>query len=155
MSASADFIGDLASRIEDASTDHQSQTRLVPFPAPNLSCCFSGKLPREPGTSSPSRVGPTGRNPQFHFSTCIDFAPHCQLSSHQCGAFSHTGQAVVPLTALTRQHRRINACSIVPHAQSELLIVIADFNLDLPCLGMPKSVPQCFGSNLVGLVTQN
>ena len=59
------------------------------------------------------------------------------------------------LTALAGENRWINAFSIVPHPQSELLIVITDFNLDLPCLSVPKSVPQRLGSNLVDLVTKD
>jgi len=42
---------------------------------------------------------------------------------------------------MPRENRRINAFSIVAHAQSELLIVIADFNLDLPRLRVSKCVP--------------
>jgi hypothetical protein len=49
----------------------------------------------------------------------------------------------------------INAFSIVPHAQSKLLIVIADFDLNLPCPGVLKRVPQGFASDPVNLVTEN
>ena len=59
------------------------------------------------------------------------------------------------LTALAGENRWINAFSIVPHPQSELLIVIADFNLDLPCLGVAKGIPQRFGSNFVDLVSED
>ena len=101
------------------------------------------------------RVGGAGRNAQFHFGSCIDFAPHHQLTSDKCGAFPHPGQAIVSLTALAGENRWINAFSIVPHAQSELLIVIADFNFDLPCLSVAKGVPQRFGSNFVDLVSED
>ena len=37
----------------------------------------------------------------------------------------------MPLAAATRKNRRIDTFSIVPHAQPELLIVIADFNFNL------------------------
>jgi hypothetical protein len=48
----------------------------------------------------------------------------------------------VPLTVRTGKNDRIDTFSIVPHAQSKLLIVIADFNFDLPGLGVLKRVPQ-------------
>src|SRR3974390_1110330 len=65
----------------------------------------------------------------------MDPPPPRYLPSDEGGAFPHTGQAVVPLTALTRQHRRINTTSVVPHTQSKLVVVIAE------CLGtaMPTS----------------
>jgi hypothetical protein len=61
----------------------------------------------------------------------------------------------VPFTVLTAKNGRIDTFSIVPHAQSKLLIVIADFNLNLPGLGVLKRVPQRFGSDPVDLVTKN
>ncbi len=61
----------------------------------------------------------------------------------------------MPLTVLTGKNGRIDTFSIVPHAQSKLLIVIADFNLDLPCLGVLKRVPQRFGSDPVDFVAKN
>ena len=57
--------------------------------------------------------------------------------------------------ALTGENRRIDALSIVPHTQSELLIVITDFNFDLLCLGVLKGVPQRFGSNFVNFVAKD
>ena len=78
---------------------------------------------------------------QFHFRTCIEFAPHSQLTSNKCGAFPHTMQAIVPLSAVARENCRINSLSIVPHSQLELFILIANFNLDLLCLGVPKGIP--------------
>ena len=53
------------------------------------------------------------------------------------------------------ENRRINALSIVPHAQSELLIVIADFNFYLLRLGVPEGVAERFGSNFVDFVTKD
>ena len=44
----------------------------------------------------------------------------------------------MPLTVLTGKNGRIDPFSIVPHAQSKLIIVITDFNLNLPCLGVLK-----------------
>jgi len=117
--------------------------------------CLRSKLIGQPGTSSSGGVGGAGGNTQFHFRAGIDFAPYCQLASYQLGAFPHTGQAIVSLNAMTRENRRINAFSVVTHTQSELLLVIADFNLDLPCLGVPKRIPQCFGSNFIHFVTEN
>ena len=64
-------------------------------------------------------------------------------------------QAIVSLTALARENRWINTFPIVSHTQSELLIVIADFYLDPPCLGVLKCIPQRFGSNSVDLVTKD
>ena len=59
------------------------------------------------------------------------------------------------LTTLMGENRWINTLSIVPHAQSKLLIVIADFDLNLPCLGVLERVPQRFGSDPVDLVTKD
>ena len=59
------------------------------------------------------------------------------------------------LAVLTGENDRIDTFSIVPHAQSKLLIVIADFNLNLSCLGVLERVPQRFGSDPVDLVTKN
>ena len=53
------------------------------------------------------------------------------------------------------ENRGIHAFSVVPHAQSELLIVIADFNFYLLCLGVLKGVPQRFGSDFVDFVTKD
>ena len=39
-----------------------------------------------------------GRKAQFHFGSRVDFAPHGQLASHECGAFPHAGQAVMSLS---------------------------------------------------------
>jgi len=44
------------------------------------------------------------------------------------------------LTALMRENRWINALTVVPHTQPELLIAITDFNLDLPCLGVSTGI---------------
>jgi len=61
----------------------------------------------------------------------------------------------VPFTALAREDCRINAPAIVPHTQSELLAVIADFNLNLVCVSVPKCVPQRFASDPVNLITND
>ena len=71
------------------------------------------------------------------------------------GAFPHAGQAKVPLAPLPRQNRWINAFAIVPHTQPELLIVISNFNLDLPSLGMVKRVPQRLSGDPVDFVAQD
>jgi hypothetical protein len=44
----------------------------------------------------------------------------------------------MPLNALARENRCVDTFSVVSHAQSELLTVIAEFNLALLYLGMPK-----------------
>ena len=59
------------------------------------------------------------------------------------------------LTALTREHRWINALSVVPYPQSELLIVVPNFNFDLTSTRVSKGVPQRFGGNLIGLVAKD
>jgi hypothetical protein len=61
----------------------------------------------------------------------------------------------VPLTVRTGKNDRIDTFSIVPHAQSRLLIVIADFNFDLPGLGVLKRVPQRLSGNPVNFLTQD
>ena len=57
--------------------------------------------------------------------------------------------------ALACENRTVNAFSVVPHAQSELFVVVADFHFYLPRLGMPKGIPQRLGGDLVDLVTKN
>ena len=59
------------------------------------------------------------------------------------------------LPALSRENRCINALSVIPHTQAELLIVIADFDLHLLCVCMKKSVAECFGSNFIHFVTED
>src|SRR5208282_5398155 len=44
---------------------------------------------------------------------------------------------------------------VVPHAQTELLIVISDFNLDLPGLGVAEGVAERLSGNPVDFVAQN
>ena len=61
----------------------------------------------------------------------------------------------MPLTVLTGKNGRIDTFSMVPHAQSKLLIVIADFNLNLPGLGVLKRVPQRLSGNPVNFVTKD
>ena len=72
-----------------------------------------------------------------------------------CGALPHARQAEVSLSALLRENRRINALSVIPHPQPEAFIVITDFDLDLLCVCMKKSVPECFGSNLIHFVAED
>ena len=59
------------------------------------------------------------------------------------------------LTALAGENCWINAFPIVPHPESELVSVITDFSLDLPCLRVTERVPQRFGSNFVDLVSED
>ena len=77
------------------------------------------------------------------------------LASDECGAFPHARQAKVSLSGCGRENRRINAFSVIPDPQPEALIVITDFNLDLLCICMKKSVAEGFGSNLIHFVTEN
>ena len=64
-------------------------------------------------------------------------------------------RAEVSLTALPSENGCIKPFSVVPHTQPELLIVIADFDLDTLCLGVPKGVPQRLGCKLVNFVTHD
>src|SRR5208337_649840 len=112
-------------------------------------------FPANQGCFASGRVGDAGRNAQFHFGSRVDFAPYCQLASYECGAFPHARQAKVSLPALSRENRCINALSVIPQPQPEALIVITDFDLDLLCVCVTKSVPECFGSNLIHFVTED
>ena len=93
-----------------------------------------------------------------HNSTSVPASTSLQTASlppMSVGAFPHTAQAVVSFTALAGENCWINAFSIVPHTHPELLIVIADFDLDLLCLRVPKGIPQRFGSNLIDLIAED
>ena len=96
-----------------------------------------------------------GRKAQLHLRACADFAPHRQFPSDQCGALRHAAQSVVSLDTLGRENRLIDASSVVPHPQSEFIVVVTDFDLDPSGLRVPEGVPQRFRSNLVDLVTKN
>src|SRR5208337_4416127 len=115
----------------------------------------AGKFSSEPRMFASGRVGDAGRNAQFHLGSRVDFAPYCQLASYECGAFPHAGQTKVSLFPLLRENRCINAPSVIPYAQAELLIAIAEFDLDLLCVCMKKSVAECFGSNFIHFVTED
>ena len=84
-----------------------------------------------------------------------DFAPHRQFPSDQRGTFRHAAQAVVSLETLAREHRRIDPLAIVTHAQAELLVVVADLDLDPPGMRVPEGIPKGFRRNLVDLVTDD
>src|ERR1700687_2316765 len=116
---------------------------------------LSGKFLQQPGTFAICRVGGAGRNAQFHFGSCIDFAPHRQLTFDKCGSFSHPAQAIVSLKTMAGENPRIHALSVVAHAQSKLVMVITDFNFDLLRLGMMEGIAERFGSDFVDLVTQD
>jgi len=53
------------------------------------------------------------------------------------------------------ENRRIHALSVVAHAQSELVMVITDFNFYLLCLRVMKCVTECFGSDFVDFITED
>jgi hypothetical protein len=53
------------------------------------------------------------------------------------------------------ENRRIHALSVVAHAQSELVMVIADFSFDLLCLGVMKGVAERFSGDFVDFVTED
>ena len=50
---------------------------------------------------------------------------------------------------------RIDAFAVVPHPQSEFIVVVTDLDLDQPGLRVTKSIPQRFRRNLVDLVTED
>ena len=56
---------------------------------------------------------------------------------------------------LGRKNRRIDAFPVVPHPQSEFIVVVADLDLDQSGLRVTKSIPQRFRRNLVDLVTKD
>ena len=91
-------------------------------------------------------------------STSVPAPASLQITSlppMQFAAFPHAGQAKMPLAPLPRQNRWIDAFSIVPHTKPELLIVIPDFNLDLPSRGMVKGVAERLSGNPVDFIAQN
>ena len=59
------------------------------------------------------------------------------------------------LETLVCEHRRIDPLAIVAHAQSELLVVVADLDLDPPGMRVPEGIPKGFRRNLVDLVTND
>ena len=59
------------------------------------------------------------------------------------------------LETLVGEHRRIDPLAIVAHAQSELLVVVADLDLDPPGMRVPEGIPKGFRRNLVDLVTND
>ena len=59
------------------------------------------------------------------------------------------------LETLVGEHRRIDPLAIVAHAQAELLVVVADVDLDPSGLRVPERISQRFRRNLVDLVTKD
>ena len=122
-------------------------------------------LVRVPASSRPTavtatnasgfRVDDAGRKAQLHLRPCADFTPDRQFPADQCGAFRHAAQPVVSLQPLVGEHLRIDPLAIVAHAQSELLVVVADLDLDSPGLRMPEGVAQGFRRDLVDLVADD
>ena len=106
-------------------------------------------------SASRRRVDRAGRKAQLHLRACADFAPHRQGASNRGGALRHAAQSVVSFDTLGREHRRIDALAVVPHPQSEFIVVVADLDLDPPGLRVPKRIPQRFRRNLVDLVTND
>ena len=105
--------------------------------------------------ASGCRVDDAGRKAQLHLRSSADFAPHPQLPSDQGSAFGHAAQAVVSLETLIREHRRIDPLPIVTYTHAELLVVVADLDLDPSGMRVPEGIPKCFGSNLEDLVTDD
>ena len=67
---------------------------------------------------------------QLHLCHGAHFAPHRQPRSDQGGTFWHAAQSVVSLEPLVGEHLRIDPLAIVAHAQSELLVIVAELDLD-------------------------
>ena len=59
------------------------------------------------------------------------------------------------LEPLVCEHLRIDPLAIVAHAQSELLVVIANLHLDSVGVRVPERIPKGFRRNLVDLVTND
>ena len=57
--------------------------------------------------------------------------------------------------SLGGENLSIDAFSVVPHPQSEFIVVVADLDLDQSGLRVTKSIPQRFRRNLVDLVTKD
>ena len=95
------------------------------------------------------------RDAELHLRPCADVAPHGQGPSDQRGAFRHAAQAEVSLDPVAGEHRRIDPCAIIPHAQLELLVVISDLDLDASGMRMPEGIPKGFRRNLVDFVTND
>ena len=62
------------------------------------------------------------RKAQLYLRPCADFAPHRQFPSDHRGALRHPAQSVVSLDSPGREHRLIDAFSVVPHPQSEFIV---------------------------------
>jgi hypothetical protein len=71
------------------------------------------------------------------------------------GAFRHAAQTVVSFETLVGEHLRVDALPIVTHAHAELVVVIADVDLDSPGMRMLEGIPKRFRRNLVNLVTND
>jgi hypothetical protein len=57
------------------------------------------------------------------------------------------------LETLVGEHRCVDALPIVAHAHAELIVIVADLDLDPPGVRMPERIPKGFRRNLVNLVT--
>ena len=95
------------------------------------------------------------RQAQLDLGPYADFTPHRQLPSDQCSTFWHAAQSVVSLQTLVCEHRRIDPLAIVTYAQPELIVVVADIDLDAPGMRVPEGIPKSFRGNLVDLVTND
>jgi hypothetical protein len=88
-----------------------------------------------------------GRYAQLHFGAGVRLAPHGQSPSDHGGAFRHPAQPVMALFAQSREHRRVDAVAVVAHDETKVPLVIADVDVDVPCLGMLKGVADGFRSD--------
>src|SRR5271167_4968942 len=104
---------------------------------------LSGKLLSQPRTAASSRgVSSGGRNTQFNLCTGIALTPDRHLPPHKFGAFAHAVQAIVSFAPFSSKNLRINTLSIIPDTESELLLVIPDFDFYPPRLCVPEGVAQ-------------
>ena len=53
------------------------------------------------------------------------------------------------------EHGRIDPPAVITHAQAELLVVVADLDLDPPGVRVPEGIPKRFRGNPVDLVANN
>src|SRR5271156_6003582 len=108
---------------------------MGPFPA--------GKLLSQPRTAASSRrVSSGGRNTQLNLCTGIALTPARPPPPDKFGAFAHAGQAIVSFAPLSIKNLWVNALSIIPDTESELLLVIPDFDFYPPRLRVPEGVAQ-------------
>jgi hypothetical protein len=97
-------------------------------------------------------VGQRAGNRQLDLRAGIGVAPDRQLAAGQFGAFLHARQAVMSGAASRLQKLCVDALSIVADPQAEFPLVIPDFHLNPPGVGVPEGIAHRFARNAVDLV---